>query len=111
MDDFDSLDSLYEHLERNAASYKYQHNIGTLFQKLRDFFHKNNDTNKAKIAQWEVDFFNFRLEQGAALTMFEMTDEKGNPVTYPNFQNFDEDKYQYLVERLENTSNPLLKAR
>lgn len=111
MDDFDSLDSLCEHLEHNVASYKYPHNVGTLFQKLRDFFHKNDDANKAKIAQWEVDFFNFRLEKGEALTMWQTTDEKGKPVTYPNYQNFDEDKYKYLIERLENTNNPLLKAR
>lgn len=111
MDDFDSLDSLHKHLEYNASSYKYPHNVGVLFQKLRDSFHKNGETNKANVAQWEVDFFNFRLEKGEALTMWEATDEKGKLVTYPNYQNFDEDKYKYLIERLENTNNPLLKAR
>ncbi len=111
MSDFDSLESLYEHLEHNADSYKYPHNIGTLFQKLRDSFHKNSETQKAKVAQWETDFFNFRLEKGKSLTMWEMTDEKGKLVTYPNYQDFDESKYKYLVERFENTCNPLLKAR
>lgn len=111
MSDFDNLGSLYEHLEQNAASYKYPHNIGVLFQKLRDSFHKNSETEKAKVAQWEVDFFNFRLEKGEARTMWEMTDEKGKHIAYPDYQNFDEGKYKYLIERLENTSGPLLKAR
>ena len=29
--DFGDLDSLYDHLDRNATNYKYPHNIGTLF--------------------------------------------------------------------------------
>jgi len=51
---------IWEFLEINATDYKYSHQIGNLFQKLRDLKHKENKSNEAEKAQWEVDFYNYR---------------------------------------------------
>jgi len=111
MDDFDNLESLYAHLETNALDYEYRHSIELLFRKLRDLFQKKDNPNNAKIAQWETDFFNFRLEKGEVLPIYEAPNEKGQWLSYPNFKNIDNKAYAYLAKRLQSTNNPLLKAR
>lgn len=60
MENFTNLKSLCNHLERNATDYKYSHQIGNLFQQLRDLKHRENKSNEAEKAQWEVDFYNYR---------------------------------------------------
>lgn len=111
MENFTDLKSLYEHLERNATDYKYSHQIGDLFQKLRDLMHKENKSNETEKAQWEVDFFNFMIEEGKLKPMFTGTNDKGEVIEYPTFDRFDDSTYEYLIRRLDSTSNTLLKAR
>ncbi|MBL7152487.1 MAG: DUF4209 domain-containing protein [Phycisphaerae bacterium] len=111
MDDFDNLQSLYEHLETNALDYEYRGGIELLFRNLRDLFQERNDTDNAKIAQWETDFFNFRLENGEVLPIYEAPNEDGQWLSYPNCKNLDGQAYDYLAERLKVTNNPLLRAR
>jgi hypothetical protein len=111
MESLVNLESVYEHLEESATSYKYPHNIGTLFMKLRNLFQEQKYLAKAKIAQWEIDFFNFHLEKGKVLPTWETTDEKGKLYSYPGFKNFNHNTYDYLIQRLNSTNNPLMKAR
>jgi len=111
MDDFNSLESLYTHLEDNASDYRCRHSIGDLFQKLRDSFKKKGEAAKANLAQQEIDFFSFRLEKGEALPMWEMPDQNGKLVRFPSYHNFSDDEYKYLIKRFENGRNPVLKAR
>jgi hypothetical protein len=111
MDNFSNLKSLHNHLEKNATDYKYLHQIGKLFRELRDLKHKEDNLNEAEKAQWEVDFFNFWIEGGKLNPMFTGTNDKGEVIEYPTLDRFDDKTYQYLVERLDSTSNPLLKAR
>jgi hypothetical protein len=56
-------------------------------------------------------FFSFRLEQGKVNSIYSTTNDKGEVIKYPDFDKFDEKTYGYLNERLNRTSNPLLKAR
>jgi len=111
MSDFTDLESLYKYLEEHAIDYKYSHQIGDLFQKVRDFSQKANRSDQAEKAQWEIDFFNFMLEKGKAKPYFTKTDDKGQIIEYPSFGRFDDSSYAYLIERLENTKNSVLKAR
>lgn len=111
MKQFANLKSLYNHLEEFAADYKSDHEIGSLFQKLRDRKHKEKDSDQTEKAQWEVDFFNFVLTDGALKPTFTWTDEKGKIVEYPTLREFDARKYEYLIARFRATCNPLLKAR
>lgn len=111
MEKFTDLKGLYNHLEKNAADYKYSHQIGELFRELRDLKFKENESEEAKKAQWEVDFFNFWVKDGKINPKFTKTNEKGEVIEYPNLDRLDDKTCKYLIERLDNTSNPLLKAR
>lgn len=111
MESFTDLKSLCNHLEKNATDYKYSHQIGNLFQKLRDLKHKENKSDEAEKAQWEVDFFNIMIEEGKLKPMFTGTNDKGEVIEYPSLDRFDDRTYEYLIGRLDSTSNPLLKAR
>jgi len=109
MENFDSIKTLYDHLEKNALNYKYSHQIGDLFQRLRDLNENNPDVREK--AQWEVDSFSFRLNEGKLKSMSTIIDTKGEVISYPCMEKFDEKICGYLTSRLEITSNPYLKAR
>jgi hypothetical protein len=111
MENFIDLKSLYNHLEKNAIDYKYSHEIGNLFQKLRDLKRNENKLDEAEIAQWEIDFFNFWIEEGELHPMFTVPNDKGDIVEYPTLDRFDDRAYDYLIKRLNSVSNSLLKAR
>jgi hypothetical protein len=59
MENFTDIISLYNHLEENAVNYKYSHQIGNLFQGLRDLKQKEQQVEEAQKAQWEIDFLIF----------------------------------------------------
>lgn len=111
MENFTDLESLYRHLEDRTSDYRYSHQISSLFQKVRDLKYKENELDEAERAQWEIDFFSFCLTNGEIKSMFTRTNENGELVEYPNIDTFDNKTYKYLIERLNSTSNPLLKAR
>jgi hypothetical protein len=111
MNEFLSLDSLYKYLEENATNYKYLHQIANLFQKVRDKMHLDQKTDDETKAQWEMDVFNFSIAKNVASPLFEMTNAKGERIVHPSYANFVEATYDYIIERLESTNSPLLKAR
>jgi len=111
MENFNDLESLYKHLEEKALDYKYPHQIGNLFQKLRDSKHEENKLDEAGKAQSEIDFFNFVLKDGEIKPTFTRSNDKGEVVEYPGINRFDDKAYEYLIGRLDSTHNPLIKAR
>lgn len=111
MSDFDDLQSLYKHLENHAEEYKYPHQIGVLFRKVRYHSEANVRSDEAEKAQWEVDFFNFRLKGGVAESARIETDQKGKLLKYPGYGWFSDETFAYLVGRFETTGNPILTAR
>jgi len=111
MADFSDLTSLYQHLEDHAIDYKYPHQIGVLFQKVRDRSSKDNRKGEAEKAQWEVDFFNLRLEGGKAKPGRRFVAQGGKLTEYPSSGALDDEVFTYLVERLESTKNLVLAAR
>lgn len=111
MRNLNNLESIYVHLEENAIDYKYPHQIGELFKKLRDQKHQEEKAEEVEKAQWEIDFFNFVIRDNKLLPKFTATDEKGQVIEYPNLNRFDERTYKYLIRRLDVTNSPLTKAR
>jgi len=111
MSDFGDLEPLYKHLDIHALDYKYPHQIGREFQRLRDLKNTDKESEVAEKAQWEVDFFNFRLKEGELNRTFSGTNEKGEAVEYPSLDRFDDEAFQYLIDRLNSTSNHVLNAR
>jgi len=62
--EFFEIDELYKHLETNAGNYKYGHQIANLFQKIRDRKNEAGEAETAENAQWEIDCFSFRTQNG-----------------------------------------------
>jgi hypothetical protein len=111
LDEILDFESIYKHLEEKAVDYKHLHEIANLFQKIRDKMHENQKTDEETKAQWEMDIFNFSIEENAVKPLFTGVDEKGETISYPNYGNFVEATYDYIIKRLTSTANPLLKAR
>ena len=111
METFDSLDVIYSHLEEQANQYKYPTQIGDLFQRIRDKLHTENLIAEAETAQWEIDFWHFVLTEGKLKPSFTGTDGNGEPFEFPDPKKFDHKTYDYLTKRLENSTNPVTKAR
>jgi len=111
MDNFDSLDAIYSHLEEKASQYKYPSQIGDLFQRIRDKMHKENLIAEAETAQREIDFWHFVLTDGKLKPNFTGTDEKGEPFEFPDLKRFDNSTYDYLIKRFESSKNPITKSR
>ncbi|MFA0834568.1 MAG: DUF4209 domain-containing protein [Methanobacterium formicicum] len=108
---FKDLKNIYNYLEANAIDYSSSDQIGSIFQKLRDLKLEEDKKEEAFKAQWETDFFNFGIHQGSLEPLFGAADKDGNEFTYPNLENFTEEQYEYLIERLNETKNPFIQAR
>lgn len=109
--EFTEIKNLYNHLEINAADYKYNHKIANLFQRLRDFKRENGQIDEAEMAQWEIDCFSFGTQNGKLKSMYSGTDDKGRPCEYPDISKLSDSELDYIEGRLESTTNPILKAR
>lgn len=111
MEFFTELDDLYKHLESNAGDYKYDHQIANLFQKLRDLKHETGQADDVEKAQWEINCFSFITQDGKLKCMFSGTDDKGQPYEYPTLSKLSAKELDYIENRFDSTSNPILKAR
>ncbi len=109
--EYSAVQELYDDLETGAINYKYHHQIANLFQKIRDQNQNDGRTEDAEKAQWEMDCFNFAIQNGELKPKFSGTDDKGQPWEYPSVSTFNEKNLKYMATRLETTSNPVLKAR
>ena len=103
--------SLYAHLEERAIDYKYLHQIASLFQRIRDDMHRQQNSEEERKAQWEMDVFNFSIEENVVQPLFTGTNAEGKEIKYPSYDNFSDATYDYIDWRLDETKNPLLKAR
>lgn len=108
---FDSLESLYAHIEAHALDCKYLIEIGDLFQKFRDQSREQGDDNNSLLAQYELDAFNLMSKDGRLVAQFVGTDGEGNEVRIPDIDKFSSEELDYFDERLKQVRNPRLKAR
>lgn len=109
--DFKDLENIYIHIESNAINYRFSRQIGHIFQKFRDFKIGEDEKEEASKAQWELDFFSFDIREGAVNSLFADADKDGNEIKYPDLENFTDEQYDYLIERLNSSNNPLIKSR
>jgi len=108
---FDSLESLYAHIETHAFDYKYLIEIGDLFQKFRDKSRERGDENNSLLAQYELDAFNLMSKDGQLVAQFVVIDGEGNEVRIPDIDKFSSEELDYFEDRLKQVQNPRLKAR
>lgn len=111
MDDFKDLNGIYTYIEANAINYKFSNQIGDIFKNFRDLILKENKKEESSKAQWELDFFSFGIHKGELGPLFTAADKEGKEIKYPDLENFNDAKYEYLIERLDNSKNPLIKSR
>ena len=111
LEEFIDIKSAYDYLEKNALNYKYPHQIAAIFTKVIDKKHEENNSDEEKKAQWEIDVFNFLIKEENIEPRFKLPNDEGKIVEYPNLSRFEEGTYNYLIERLDSTNNPLLKSR
>jgi hypothetical protein len=111
MTEFHDLESIYQHLEDHAQEYKYPHQIGDIFQSMRDEFYKLGRIKESEICQIEIDVFNYVFRKGEMVAKFTGTDENGNPWKYPDISKLSENAADYLSQRAQSVINNILKAR
>ncbi len=97
---FNNLQSLHDHLERHAADYAGAHRISSLFEAVYKLKEAEGKRNEADKALWERKFFAVQYE----------VSEPKNWCDHI-VADFDENTYDYAATRLENTQNPILRAR
>lgn len=110
MGQFENLQTLYDYLELNALNYDETYQIAELFSKFKNMKHQDN-AEEAEKAQWLINAFYFGAINGELVPLYEVPDQNGMKIEFPILDRFDERGLQFLEERLEATSNPLLKSR
>lgn len=102
---------IYKRLEEQSFIGEYPHKISDIWQVFRDERHSENDSDSVKIAQIEMDVFNFAIRNNKLIPMFSGTDKQGNVFEVPALKFFDETDYKYIIKRLKDTKNIILLAR
>jgi hypothetical protein len=77
---------------------------------LADSLKKSGNDIDFEIAKWETLIFTTTLSHGEIQSV-RMYDDKGDVHEFPDLKNVDDKLWSYLVERLEASENPILKAR
>jgi hypothetical protein len=78
---------------------------------LKKLWEKAEDELKKQL-QTEIDCLNFSFSKGKLQPMFSTTDKSGMNVNeYPTLKAFDEEAFNYIINRLQTTPNKRLKAR
>lgn len=108
---FQSLEALYDYVEKEALGFKYLVEVGDHFQKLRDYFVAEGHRDRALLAQYEVDAFNLIAKDSRLRAQFIGSDRDGREVRIPDITRFPAEEFDYFVGRIEHAHNPRLRAR
>ncbi len=98
--DFKNLPCLLGHLEEHAAEYAGAHRISSLFGVVHEQENAEEADKGAEEALWERYAFSLKFEDGDLATWC-------GHIT----QRFDDRIYSYIIQRLMDSSNPVLRAR
>lgn len=93
------------------SSLDYDRKIKQYIGKEKEAYTKNGESEKSKLCQIEIDTLNFITRDDTISYTLAGTDNEGNPFEYPNIKSFTKDDFEYLKNRLKNTTNLYLKAR
>ena len=85
--------------------------IGNLYQQLRNRLHEAHDDTRARHAQIELSCYTFCIKDGALEPLYSRLDEKNEKHDWPPVNDFEVEDPNYLETRLENATNPIVKAR
>jgi hypothetical protein len=103
------LDSLYGFLEEKAIDYTH-YDIANFFRKMHDKMHTEKNASATK-AQWEMYVFDFSFAGNTVTPVCTLAGNKGKLVSYPDYDSFGSQAYDYIAKRMNSTNNPLLKTQ
>jgi hypothetical protein len=103
------LNDLYKEIE-DTKNKELKSSI-SFVGKFQELFDKSDDVIVKQKAAWEVWFFRFQLKGNTITSTFSGTYQNGEPFDFPSLKDFKEETYAYLIERLNQTNNPIFKSR
>jgi len=108
---FNTNDEVYEYLEKTSFTDKYPNSVSDIWQKYRDDKYKLKDMDAVKLAQLEMDIFNFTIRDNELHFMWSGSDKEGNPVEYPSLNTFTNESYEHIKNKFAKTDNIYLRVR
>lgn len=108
---FNSNEEVYKYLENLSLADKYPTSVSDIWQKYRDEKYKTKDMDAVKLAQLEMDIFNFTIRDNELHFMLSGSDNEGNPVEYPSLNNFSEESFEHIKNKYAETNNLHLRVR
>jgi hypothetical protein len=106
---FDTIDEVYNFVDGNAYNLERNWDLTDLWVRYRN--KTTNEVEKQK-AQWEIDCFMFDIKGDTLFSqIYSAASVTGEVNAYPNLNDIQKEVIEYVNQRLDNSSNPLLKAR
>lgn len=109
-----SLDDVYKHLENNAFEYFNQlhgQNIILLYNKLLDVLKEKSAKKDIAKIRWELALWGLTFSHGEIINKKYISSHKGEEIVHPLLTDFTNEACNYFSNRLNNTTNPLLRSR
>jgi hypothetical protein len=108
---FNTIEDVYSYIENIKLVDKYHHEIGTIWQIFRDHKLRKKENDLVKLAQLEMDVFNFTIRNNELHPMWSGSDQEGQLVEYPSYDNINYDSFEYIKNRFNETQNIYLRVR
>lgn len=96
---FNTINDIYEFVDKNVDFLEQNMGIVGLWLK---YISKTTDASEEQISKWERDCFLFDIERGELFF---------SPIYSSTSETKEAKVIKYLMDRMENSSNPILKAR
>jgi hypothetical protein len=111
MNDYNSIEEIFNLIDSNHYDEHEYHNISALFQKYRDQTQKKDKKDQVELAQWNMFFLDFVIRENSLSPMFSDILDGKSVSEYPSLKLFDDRTYSHLKERFNKTENKYLKAK
>ena len=85
---FNTNEEVYIYLEKLSLTDKYHNEVSDIWQRYRDDKYNAKDMETVKLAQLEMDIFNFIIRDNELHSMWSGSDQEGKPFSYPSLDNF-----------------------
>lgn len=95
-----TLEDIYTKIENNESF-----NFANVNKDLRSMLNTATSEDILKKVKCEINCMDFQIENGEPQGIFGMTDAKGELKYFPSLDNFDDNDYQYLRERINYSKN------
>ncbi len=106
--EFNSIEEIYMHLETDVENINRSWELTSAMRRLGD---KITDSNEKEKIQWECFVFDFYLQNGEVKPMQSSTKKDGTIYTYPSFNEFGDNGFEYLKKRARSVNSDFLIAR